>query len=82
MFTHVTKAEYLEGHRLHLWFNDGTQGEVDLEQQLTGPIFEPLRDLQYFRQFRLEGHTIAWPNGADFAPEYLHQLACSAASTR
>jgi hypothetical protein len=81
MFTHVTRAQYLDGHRLHLRFNDGTDGEVDLEQQLSGPIFEPLRDAQYFRQFRLEGYTVAWPNGADFAPEYLHQLVISAAST-
>lgn len=80
MFTHVTNAHYLAGHRLHLWFNDGTDGEVDLEQQLSGPIFEPLRDVEYFRHFRLEGHTLSWPNGADFAPEYLHQLVHAIAS--
>ncbi len=82
MFTHITNAQYLAGHRLHLWFNDGTDGEVDLAPQLGGPIFEPLQDADYFRQFRLEGHTIAWPNGADFAPEYLHQLLHAPTASR
>jgi hypothetical protein len=74
MIMHVTRAEYISGHRVHLWFNDGSDGEVDLAGVLAGPIFEPLRDVNYFQQFRLEGHTLAWENGADFAPEYLHAL--------
>ena len=82
MFTHITKAQYLDDHRLHLWFNDGTDGEVDLANQLGGPIFAPLRDTDYFRQFRLEGHTVAWPNGADFAPEYLHRLMQASATAK
>lgn len=77
MFLHITRAEYLANHRLHLWFNDATNGEVDLARSLEGPIFEPLRDMDYFRQFRIEGHTVAWENGADFAPEYLHELMLS-----
>jgi hypothetical protein len=74
MILHVTRAEYLSGHRVHLWFNDGSDGEVDLGGVLNGPIFEPLRDVNVFKRFRLEGHTLAWENGADFAPEYLHDL--------
>ena len=37
-------------------------------------MFEPLKDLEYFRSFRLEPElgTVSWPNGADFAPEFLH----------
>jgi hypothetical protein len=74
MILHVIRAEYLGGHRLHLWFNDGSDGEADLSSVLDGTVFEPLRDPTYFAQFQLEGHTVAWPNGADFAPEFLHQL--------
>ena len=77
MILHVVKAEYVADHRVHLWFNNGSEGEVDLANSLDGPIFAPLKDVDYFRQFRLEGHTLAWENGADFAPEYLHQLLCS-----
>jgi hypothetical protein len=47
----------------------------DLADVLDGPIFAQLRDVDYFR---LEGHTLAWPNGADFAPEFLHEkLGCA-----
>ena len=74
MFLHVVRAEYVDEHRLHLWFSDGSDGQVDLAAVLNGPIFERLRDLTFFKQFRLEGHTVAWENGADFAPEYLHGL--------
>ena len=74
MILHVVRVEYVSGHRIRLWFNDGTDGEVDLSGLLDGPIFEPLRDVNFFKRFRVEGHTIAWDNGADFAPEYLHEL--------
>ena len=77
MLLHVNRAEYIDGHRVHLWFNDGTDGEVDLADVLDGPIFEPLRDVNYFKRFRIEGHTLSWENGADFAPEYLHGLVHS-----
>ena len=74
MILHIIRAEHITDHRVHLWFNDGTDGQVDLGGSLDGPIFEPLRNVDYFRQSHLEGHTLAWPNGADFAPEYLHEL--------
>jgi hypothetical protein len=77
MLLHIDEAQHIAEHRVFLRFNDGMAGEADLSQSLTGPIFEPLRDVEYFRRFSLEGHTLAWPNGADFAPEYLHELVKS-----
>jgi hypothetical protein len=71
---HIERAEYLGDHRVHLWFSDDSNGEVDMSNVLTGPVFAPLIDPAYFQTFRLEGHTLAWANGADFAPEYLHSL--------
>jgi hypothetical protein len=79
MFLHVVDAKHLAGHRVYVRFNDGTAGEVDLAQSLDGPIFEPLREVEYFRRLSIEGHTLTWPNGADFAPEYLHELVKSQA---
>lgn len=71
---HVTKAQYLEKYRVHLVFNDGSEGVVDLKNSLDGLIFAPLKDEDTFAQFTLEGHTLSWPNGADYAPEYLQSL--------
>ena len=70
---HVVEARYVSGHVVWLRFRDGTAGEIDLGPALEGPIFEPLRDPAVFRQFQIhpEFHTLDWPNGADFAPEFL-----------
>ncbi|MEX1127992.1 MAG: DUF2442 domain-containing protein [Vicinamibacterales bacterium] len=71
---HVMEARYVSGHVVWLRFRDGTQGEIDLRAVLNGPIFEPLHDPALFRNFELhpEFHTLVWPNGADVAPEFLH----------
>lgn len=76
----VTRAEYRDGHRIHLTFNDGTSGTVDFSRWLEGPVFEPLRNEEYFQRFFLEGGTVTWPNGADVAPETLHGQAKSSAA--
>ncbi len=81
MFMHVTDARHVEGYRVQLSFSDGTTAEVDLKDSLDGPIFEPLRDVKYFKSFSIVGHTLAWSNGADFAPEYLRSLVTTPAST-
>ncbi|WP_204138426.1 DUF2442 domain-containing protein [Halomicronema sp. CCY15110] len=76
MFLHVTSVEYLENYQLRLKFNNEEVRTVDLSQELYGEIFEPLRDLDFFKQVSVnpETNTIEWPNGADFAPEYLFDL--------
>ncbi len=73
----VTRAEYRGEYRIHLAFNDGLAKTVDFSEWLHGPIFEPLKDQAYFQRFFLEGGTVAWPNGADIAPETLYESAKS-----
>jgi hypothetical protein len=79
---HVVRAEYEDGFRLHLTFNDGTSGSVDFAPWLQGPVFEPLQDEAYFRRFFLDGGTVAWPNGADIAPETLYEAARATRSNK
>jgi hypothetical protein len=71
----IVEARYVAGHTVRLRFRDGTSGEIDLATALHGPVFEPLRDLAAFSRFYVhpEFHTLAWPNGADFAPEFLRE---------
>ena len=69
----ISDARYFEVHTIWLRFADGTEGEVNLETELDGEVFEPLKDSEYFKTFKLhpELRTVVWPNGADFAPEFL-----------
>ena len=69
----VVRAEYRGGHSVHLVFNDGLEGNVDFASWLEGPVFEALKDTGTFQRFFLEGGSIAWPNGADIAPETLYE---------
>jgi hypothetical protein len=73
----LIQAEYRGDFRIHLVFNDGVESTVDFSEWLDGPMFEPLKDTAYFQRFFLEGGTVAWPNGADIAPETLHERAKS-----
>jgi hypothetical protein len=75
MIPRLESAEYVGGHAIRFRFADGTEGVVDLEDELWGEVFEPLRDTAIFRNFRLdiELNTVNWSTGADFAPEFLYE---------
>jgi hypothetical protein len=81
MLIHVVEAKYRRGHCVWLKFNDGLEGEVDLSAELSGEVFQPLRDPSYFASFHVDG-TLTWQNGADFAPEFLHDLVRDINRTR
>ena len=72
MHDELLEARHVRDYVVWLRFGDGTSGEIDLGPELHGEIFEPLRDPTMFRSFRVELDRLVWPNGADFAPEFLH----------
>ena len=73
---HVKSAKYISGFKLWVSFDDGTDGEIDLDGILEGPMFEPLQDVNTFKKVAVdpELETVVWPNGADLAPEFLKDL--------
>ena len=75
MIPKVVEVKSLDGYRLWLRFQDGVSGTVDLSSELWGPMFEPLKDKALFAQAAIhpELETVTWPNGADFAPEFLYK---------
>jgi hypothetical protein len=74
MILHVKEAKYLHDYVLWLRFNDGAEGVVDLKDELYGEVFEPLKDIERFKSFKVDPdlETIVWDNGADLAPEFLY----------
>jgi Protein of unknown function (DUF2442) len=74
IFPRVTEAEPLKGFVLRLTFTDGVVREVDLSDDLWGPMAEPLQDPDYFARVRVDPElgTVVWPNGYDLDPDVLH----------
>ena len=78
MFIEVIKAEYMDGYRLLLLFNNGERRIVDLSNSLNGTVCTPLKDIDYFKRFSIKFHTVEGENGADVAPEYLYEIGTAA----
>lgn len=71
----VVEVRFVREYIVWLRFQDGTSGEVDIQPSFKGPVFEPLRDIEFFKGVRVDSEigTIVWPNGADVAPETLYE---------
>jgi hypothetical protein len=75
MLKDVVAAKAIGDYRLHLQFEDGVEGVVDLAAILSfRGVFEPLRDPAYFANVRVDSElgTVVWPNGADLDPDVLY----------
>ena len=74
MILHVKKAKYLNDYTIWVLFDNGTEGSVDLSNELDGEVFESLKNIDEFKKFKVDPilETIVWENGADFAPEFLY----------
>lgn len=77
-FLEINKAEYVDGYRLRLYFNNGEVRIADLESSLVGEVFVPLQDKEMFKRFTVKFATVTWENEADFAPEYLYDISTAA----
>jgi hypothetical protein len=77
MILRILTSEPRGEHCLFVSLNDGTRKLVDVRPLLEGPIFEPLWEVGFFRQVIVDPvcGTVVWPNGADLAPEALHELS-------
>ena len=71
----VVEAKYLGDYKIRITFNNKESGEVDLKNELWGPVFKPLKDKKCFSEFKISKTlgTIVWENDADLAPEFLYE---------
>lgn len=69
----VDDVQHAGEYKLLITFRDGKKKIVDLKDELWGTMFEPLKDIEYFKQVAVDGTSICWPNGADLAPEFLYE---------
>lgn len=75
----VERIEYRHDYIYEVHFDNGLCAEVDFEPYLSrGPVFEPLKDIEYFKKATIDGGTICWPNGSDVSPESLYEKVESA----
>ncbi|WP_455586406.1 DUF2442 domain-containing protein [Bacteroides sp.] len=70
----VVDVDYIKDYELLVTFNDGCKKIVDLKPYLSGEVFGELLDKDKFIQYGLTRVTIEWTNGADLAPEFLHEI--------
>ena len=77
MTPRLARAEYFRDYKIHVTFEDGLQRIINLEGKLWGEVFEPLKNTDVLRRFRVDSDldTIVWPTGADLAPEFLNERA-------
>jgi len=73
---YVTEASYVSEYKLKVRFENSEVRLVDLVPHLYGPVFEPLKDLSFFKSFNVttDIDTVTWPNNADFSPDFLYEI--------
>ena len=75
MLKAIVEVRPMDDYQLHLRFEDGLEGTVDVSRHVGfDGVFEPLRGREYFERVRVdeESGTICWPNGADLDPDVLY----------
>lgn len=81
----VSEIERLGGYRLRFHFSDGSSGAFDFHDEVmhSGPMVEPLRDMNYFARVFIDDGAPTWPNGFDMAPDWLrHEIEAAGALER
>lgn len=75
---HIIAAKYLADYKISVAFDDGSHSVADFERVVKDdhrPIVQQLSNLDLFKDFRVQAHTIVWSNGTDFAPEFIKELS-------
>jgi hypothetical protein len=75
MIHDVVKAEYINGYRIRVVFDDGRDGIVDFSSYLgVGGVFDRFHDMEFFKSFSVDPElgVLTWGGEIDIAPETLY----------
>jgi Protein of unknown function (DUF2442) len=72
----VKDASYVDGYKIRIRFENDEVKVIDLADHFNGGVFEPLKDISYFKSFEVNRDidTVVWPNEADFSPDFLYTI--------
>ena len=63
-----------QDYQVWIKFDDGKSGQINLEDEIWGEVFEPMKAINYFKNFKIGNDTLSWENEADLAPDFLYEL--------
>jgi hypothetical protein len=68
----VIDAKANDDFTLDVAFEDGSLRRFDMKPYLDYPIFQKLKDIGYFRNFKIEFGTVQWSDEQDMSPDTLY----------
>lgn len=72
----LINIKLLEGYKIHLYFEDGLNSEIDFESFLQKGFARELLNKENFKQVYIEsGGGLAWKNSFDFCPNFLYEIS-------
>lgn len=69
----VKEVDVMDGYRLHITFEDGKAGIVDMSEHLHKPYYRALKDKTFFSRAKAKYGTVIWDDKVDVAPEFLYE---------
>ena len=79
MYPKAVDVKPLADYMLEVTFNNGETRLFDVKPYIRGEWFSELSDETVFRQVKVEGLSVAWPDGQDIAPDCLYTNAVAKA---
>jgi hypothetical protein len=69
----IVSVRPLADYRLHLGYDDGVEGDVDLSAQVGKGVFKAWEDKEFFKQVHIgDFGQVEWPNEIDLCPDALY----------
>lgn len=72
MYPLLIEAKPISSLKLELIYKNGEKRIIDMERYMISDFFRQLKNWEYFKQVKVKGEVVVWPNEQDIAPETLY----------